>query len=77
MLSRLQPLTDALSPGGARLKAVVALAAVASHCVDAAAVLADAGLGAALVQVCRGTETSEEDNAVCARTPTLPVLIII
>lgn len=47
-------LTDALGPGGAGLEAVVALAAVAPHRVDAAAVLADARLGAALVQVCRG-----------------------
>lgn len=59
MLSRLLycgDLTDTLGSSGARLKAVVALAAVASHCVDTAAVLADAGLGAALVQVCGGTE---------------------
>lgn len=70
-------LTDTLGPSGARLKAVVALAAVASHYVDTAAVLADAGLGAALVQVCRDTETSEEHNAACARTPSPPVLVTV
>lgn len=46
-------LTDAFGSGGAGLEAVVALAAVAAHRVDAAAVLADARLGAALVQICR------------------------
>lgn len=44
-------LTDTLGSSGARLETVVALAAVASNCVDAAPVLADARLGAALVQV--------------------------
>lgn len=48
----LADLTDALGSGGARLEAVVALAAVAPHRVDAAAVLADARLGAAFVEVC-------------------------
>lgn len=46
-------LTDTFGSGGARLEAVVALAAVAAHRVDAAAVLADAGFGAALVQIWR------------------------
>lgn len=62
-------LTDALGPGGAGLEAVVALAAVAPHRVDAAPVLADARLGAAFVQVCRrerwdgGEEMEEEAEA--------------
>lgn len=44
-------LTDTFGSSGAWLKPVVALAAVASHRVDAAPVLADARLGAALIQV--------------------------
>lgn len=62
-------LTDALGSGGAGLEAVVALAAVAPHRVDAAAVLADAGLGAALVQVCRGGERFDEGSGVGGRGP--------
>ena len=56
MLSGSNDLTDTISSSGAWLKAVVALAAVASHRVDAAAVLADARLGTALVQVCQWEE---------------------
>lgn len=44
-------LTNAFSFSGAWLKTVIALAAVASYCVDTTPVLTDAGLGAALVQV--------------------------
>lgn len=44
-------LTDALGAGGTGLEAVVALAAVAAHRVDAAAILADARLGPAFIQV--------------------------
>lgn len=51
-------LTNTLGSSGARLEAVVALTAVASHCVDTAPVLADAWLGAALVQICQCTEQS-------------------
>ena len=46
-------LTDALGGCGARLEALVALAAVAAHRVDAAPVLTDARLGATFIQVCQ------------------------
>lgn len=49
-------LTDTFGSSGARFETVVALAAVASHRVDTAPVLADARLGTALVQVCQRTE---------------------
>jgi len=52
-------LTDTFRSSGARLEAVVALAAVASHGVDTASVLADARLGTALVQVCQRTEQKD------------------
>lgn len=49
-----QVLTNALSACGAGLESFAALAAVAAHRVHTAAVLADARLGSALVQVCQG-----------------------
>lgn len=49
-------LTNTFSSSGAGLKPVIALAAVASHSVDAAPVLTDARLGAALIQICQCTE---------------------
>lgn len=49
-------LTNTFCSSGARLETVIALAAVAPHSVDAAPVLTDARLGAALVQVCQCTE---------------------
>lgn len=51
-----QDLTDTFCSSGARIETVIALAAVASHCVDTAAVLTDARLGTALVQVCQCIE---------------------
>ena len=60
-------LTDALGPGGAGLKAVVAGALVAPHGVDTAAVLTDAGLGATLVQVCRRGRGREGGYVVAVR----------
>lgn len=44
-------LTNTFSFSGAWLETVIALAAVASHCVDTTPVLTDARLGTALVQV--------------------------
>ena len=49
-------LTNTFSSSGARLKPIITLAAVASHCINTAAILTDARLAAALVQVCRSTE---------------------
>lgn len=49
-------LTDTFSSSGARLKAIITIAAVASLRVDTAAVLTDARLGTALVQVCQYAE---------------------
>lgn len=56
MFSSSSDLTNTFGASGARLKAVVALAAVTSHRVDTAPVLTDARLGATLVQVCQYTE---------------------
>ena len=63
MSSSSHDLTDTLSSSGARLEAVVAVAAVTSHRVDAAPVLADARLGTALVQVCQDGEQKDERGA--------------
>lgn len=48
-----QVLTNTLGACGAGLESFTTLAAVAAHCVHTAAVLADARLGSALVQVCQ------------------------
>lgn len=61
-------LTDTFGSSGAWLEPVVALAAVASHRVDAAPVLADARLGAALIQVfpvqSKGLEVEEIEEVI-------------
>lgn len=49
-------LTNTFSFSGAWLETVIALAAVASYCVDTTPVLTDARLGAALVQVFRAKD---------------------
>lgn len=49
-------LTNTFSSSGARLKAVIALAPVASLSVDTSSVLADTRFGTTLVQVCQYTE---------------------
>lgn len=59
MFSSNSGLTDTFGSSGAGLKAIVTLAAVASHRVDATPVLADARLGATLVQVCQHTEEKD------------------
>lgn len=56
MFSSSSDLTDTFGSSGARLKAVIALAAVTSHRVDTAPVLTDARLGTTLIQVCRYTK---------------------
>lgn len=53
-------LTNTFGSSGARLKTIVALTAVASHCVDTTPVLTDARFGTALVQVCQYTEQKME-----------------
>ena len=52
-------LTNTFGASGTRLKAVIALTAVTSHCIDTAPVLTDARLGATLVQVCQYTEQKD------------------
>lgn len=55
-------LTNTFSSSGARLKPIVTLAAVASHCINTAAILTDARLAAALVQVCQRQRMREEES---------------
>lgn len=73
MFSGSNGLTNTFSSSGARLKAVVALAAVTSHRVDTAPVLTDSRLGTTLVEVCQYTKEQRRGGWRKWRTRDNPV----